>query len=552
MFSSTPSLPHRDGPIEQFCTYLILENSNGHLTLRWKSEPALKSNIELYKNRHKQFASLYNQPDRERGLVRFWLEMALHDQPPKEEWEPANRGQLALQHLTCYCESSCYSAAKQIGSRNQYLLWDESLYIAKCVIYDAVKFKQLLAKYDATQASLKTYVIVCLERAIQDEATSTVKFSRWRLLDREKDKMLRAALERDGRREPEISRFLFARKYFKKVYQINKVQNPTKRTGSKWPEPDSQDFQEAAECYNAEKLLPSASHEVSTGAELAGEQLKNWMELCIAALQNYPNRSQPPHLAISLEVRRQAGQEIGAEESVGIWEPEWPGSVEAEESDKNQESLISRAEEALQQQLLSLKPDQQRILILYYGTGLTQKQLAASFGISQSALSHRMSTIKMKLLKTLAGLSQPAQWVTEYVAGWLERDYQTPLHSDLIHAVLVEAIKKLDAQEREALRLFYGQQVGGEEMACRLGIAQPAVSEMLRSSKAKLEAALVKGIDKHIKQYVEIWLAKISRRLVELASQEMGASSIKEACQEQISAVCERCLVILRQSNQGG
>ncbi|MBD2002738.1 MULTISPECIES: sigma factor-like helix-turn-helix DNA-binding protein [Cyanophyceae] len=548
MFSSIPKLPNRDYPIELFSVYMTLENKNGRLTIQLKSEPNLKRNVELYKNRHKKFVSLCNQQDKGRGLVQFWMDIALKDLTPKEEWEPANRVQMALEHLTVYCEESCYRAAEQVWKEDKYQSWEEYLFFARCFIYEQNKFKQILDKYNFDNSSLNTYITGVLIRTIKDKAAVS-KFSRWRLLCKKSDKELKEALFRDGHSEPEISRFLFARKYFKQVYQINQVQNPTKRTGQKWPNPDGQDFQEAVKYYNAEKLLPSAPHEVSASTNITDEQLKAWMELCIAALQNYPKSIAP---RFSIEALQSAGREVESEESQEILELDLQGSIEAEESVENQGNLVNRTEAALRQQLLSLKPEQQELVLLYYGFGLEQAQLAVRFEVTQSAISRRLNTIELRLIKTLSGLGQPTEWVTQYVAGWLEYNYQAPIYLDLIHAALVEAIKKLDPQERELLRLRYGQKLDEQEIAIQLGITKSEVNEALIKAKSKLQIALLNVINNKIKQYISIWLWVFGKNLVKSACENLNIFLIQKEDSKIIEAVLEECVKGLHQSNQGG
>lgn len=546
MFISTPKLPSRQNLIDRFSMYMIVENNQGFLTIKWKTEPHLLSNIDLYKSRHNKFASLFNQEDNGRGLVQFWIDMALNDLPPKQEWEPEKRVQRAWQHLTVYCEETCYWVAKKLSSDiwndNKYQSWEEYLFFARCRIYDRNKFRDVLAKYNSNN-SLDTYITGVLINAVKDEA-AVAKFSKWRLLHQKGDKELKEALVRAGRYEPEISRFLFARKYLKQVHQMNKIQNPTKLTRKKWQEPDSTDFVEAGKYYNSEKLLASAPHEVAIGANIAGEQLKDWMEICITALQNYPNSITP---RVSLEALRETGWEAEPEDNLYILEQDLPTSG-MEDSAINPESLANKIEATLFPQLVSLKPEQQEILLLYYGFGLNQKQIADKFKVTQGAIARRLQTIEIKLLKTVCELSQPPKWVTQYVAGWLVTNYQTPLNSDLIHVALVEAIKKIEPQEQEVLRLAYAQKLDEQIIANQLGISLPKLMDIIGKTKSKLEAVLIKEIDHLINKYLQIWLPKVSKAVIKSACDNLRISRSKAASLKTMNTVLEESLKILPSS----
>jgi RNA polymerase sigma factor (sigma-70 family) len=536
IITSIPKLPSRQNSIEKFSMYMTVENNKGYSTIKWKTEPQMHCNIELYKSRHYKFASLVNQDDNGRGLVQFWIDMAFNDRPQKEDWEPEKRVQKAWEYLTAYCEESCYRAAVTVWKDDTSKSWEEYIFLSRCFIYETTKFRQILAKYNSNDSSLDTYVTGVLIKNIKD---SVAKFSKWRLLHKKSDKELKEALARSGRYEPEISRFLIARKYFKQIYQMNKIQNPAKITGQKWQEPDSVDFAESANYYNAQILLPCASHEVAVGGNITGEQLKTSMEICIAALQNYPKSITP---RFSWEALKETGRQVESNQSLEIFEQDFLTSEEVEDSRENQGIIEKRTEPALQEQLLYLKIEQKEIILLYYGFGLNQKQIANRFKVTQGAIAHRLKTIEIKLLKTLYGLSKPPEWVSQYVAVWLNRNYQAPIYSDLIHVALVEAIKKLEPQEQELLRLTYGQKLDEQEIATQLGIALPEIMNILRKTKAKLEAALINSIDTMINKYLQVWLTKRTKSVFQSACEKLGMIRDKITDISTINTVLEELL----------
>lgn len=510
------NLPNRQNLVDKFSMYIKLESNNGHLNLQWQSQPYLKRNMELYQSRHEQFANLFNQKDSTREIVQFWIDMAFNDLPQQQDWEPINRVAKAWEHLKIYCEKSCYEATKQVLKDTWQAhineSWEEYLFICRCLIYSDNKFRHILEKYNSRTSLLDTYITGVLIKTIKDEA-GVAKFSKWRLLYKKSDKELKEALLRDGRYEPEISQMLFARKYFKLVYQMNKVQNPATRVSKKWPEPDSSDFAEAAQYYNAEKLLVCAPHEVAISANTTGEQLKAGMEICITALQNYPKSITP---RCSLEALKDAGCEFDALE-LGLISVD-----KLEDCTHQQSSLINQAEAILQQQLQALKPDQQEILLLYYGLRINQQEIAEKFHVTQGAIAHRLQTIERKFIKSLYSLKSPPIWVSKYVERWLANNYKAPIYADLIQATLVVAEKKLAPPEREILQLCYAHNLEPQVIANQLGINQSLVQEILQKTQAKLEAAVIQEIDILIKKFLQIWLAKISQHSPYLANLSSG------------------------------
>lgn len=510
MLSCLPKLPYR-GTQEKFYKYMDLGNSCANSAIRWKPEAYLQRNIELYKSRHEKFVSLSNQEDNTRELVQFWIDMALYDLPLSENWESNNRVQKAWEHLTVYFEESCYYAAFDVWKVDRSQSWEEFIFLARCLIYDRDKFKNILVQYNKVNSSLDNYVTKIIINSIKDK-TSIGKFSTWRLFVHKSDKELKEALNRDGRCEPEISRFLFARKYFKQVYQMNKLQNPAVTKGKKYPEPSETDFMEVVNYYNTQKLLLSAPHEVAAGANITVEELKLWIEVCIAALYNYPKSIASN---FSLEALQDAGREFEAPSE---------DFFELGLADSTKETSLVNKVSALKQQLYSLKPDQQKILLLYYGLEFNQTQVADTFKVTQGTIASRLKTIELKLVKTLSQLSQPTEWVSQYVAVWLVRSYQSPVYSDLINVALVESVKKLEQIEKEVLRLSYGQKMHHKDVANQLKITELKLALITDNAKAKLEDYLIKEIDCIINQYLKIWLSNTCKCIVKSACNNLKVS----------------------------
>ncbi|MDF0552578.1 sigma-70 family RNA polymerase sigma factor [Kamptonema sp. UHCC 0994] len=536
---SIPRLPERRDNANNFCTYLMLATRNSRPAIEWKNHLHLKRNFELYQQRNQQLSSLCSQPNQIKKLAEFWREIAIDTSRIFQDWEPKNRQILALEHLASYFETECYHAARTVWLQSQDFLWDEYLCCARVFIYTFEHLLRLLQSYNLShQTSLDTYIQQTLIKVIKSEV-SIGKFSPWRLLAKKSDKELQEALQRFGYQEPNISQYMFARKYFKQVYRFNKVNNPaTRKTGQKWPEPDIEDFQAAAESYNAEKSLPTAPHEVSAASKISREQLQTWMENCIFVLQNYPKSINP----ISLDKILEKG-ELQLENPAGI-ETEAPAKVARE--------LPKTINSAFRQHLENLKPVQHKILLLYYGAGFNQTDVANQLQVNQSGISRRLDTIKIKLLKTMVEMSQPHSWVVDYVGGWLQKNYRAPLHSDLIQVALVQAIKELESQEQEVLRLRYGdEQLAAEKIAYQLSMDLLEVTAIISQAQQKLQANLIKVLNTWVKEYVENWLIKFYQAQVLAVCGTPNLPVGGEDISQTIDSIVQECQKTLMNCKKG-
>lgn len=531
---SIPVLPKRQNNLNKFSTYIVVRNQNNRLTLQWKHQPSLQRNLKLYEEKHKEFYNLFCQQERGIDVAHFWLKIALNKLQSIADWKPGNNTQLAYEHLASYFEEKCYWVAKSLCKDYNANSWEEYFYTARLLVYNPVKFRLILLKYNPHSANLETYISHALTNHIKFSAEVN-RFSRWRLLYKKSDKELKEALEVLGIVEPEISQFIFARKYFKQVYLINKIKNPARNTGKKWIEPEPEDFEQSARCYNAEKSLPTAPYEVSANStQVTARQIEDWMKICITALEDYPKSILPK---FSLDALQSEGFEAKSESQADV-EVEWQGISATEERSGNQEYLFKKANSVLSEQLQAMKPDYQKILLLYYGFELNQKQLANRLGINQSTISRYLAKSTIELLESLAGISQPQQWVQQYVEKWLERQYRAPVHSDLIQAALVSTIKKLTSEECEILQLYYGQRLDENKVASHFGIQIDEITRRLTEVKNQLQDNLIQEIEIWIKEYLEKWLGKYYQSLVKSVLKTGAKSDQKEIeLEEKISLV---------------
>ncbi|MEH2258093.1 sigma-70 family RNA polymerase sigma factor [Nostoc sp.] len=519
---SIPVLPKRQNNLNKFSTYIMLTNQNNQLVLQWKHQPSLQRNLKLYEEKHDYFSNLFCHQGKGIDVANFWRKVAFDESQLIADWEPSNKIQLAYEHLASYFEEKCYWAAKDLCKERNANSWEEYLCIARLLIYNPLKLKEILVKYNSQSANLDTYITNILTNHIKFSAEVN-RFSRWRLLYKKSEKELKEALKVFGIIEPEISLIIFARKYFKQVYLINKVKNPTRTIGKKWIAPDEEDFEKSAQCYNAEKVLPTAPHEVFTNStKVTAKQIQDWMEICIKALESYPMSILPK---FSLDALQLDGFEVKSE--LQVPEIEWE-KISSTEDTREQGFLANQANSILSEQLQSMKLDDRKILLLYYGFGLNQKQLADRLEMNQSTISRYLTKSTIKLLEAIARISQPQQWVKQYIRRWLESEYHAPVHSDLIQAALVSAIKKLVNEEREILQLYYGEQIDEIKIASQLGISLNEIATRITRARNILQEKLMQEVNIWIKEYLEKWLGNYYKSIIKLVLKNEDKSGKKE------------------------
>jgi RNA polymerase sigma factor (sigma-70 family) len=538
-----PRLPERQNYTDEFCTYLMVNTSKNAQIIEWQNQNRLRTNFNLYQQHNPEFAQLCSQPNHSKNLALYWKKIAIDSASIPQEWEPKNRQKLALEHLVCYLEKNCYYAAKEVSKNSQEEPWDEYLSSARIFIYKPKNLCHVLQSYDCDQASLNTYIQAALIQYIRDQM-SVGKFSPWRLLVEKSEKELRKALENSAIQESTITKCIFASKYFKKVYRLNKVYNPAvRKRGEKWHNADTEDFWQATEYYNAEKALSNAPHEVSAGSNINQEQMQAWMEFCIKALQNYQN---PINNKISWESHQEKG-----DENLSQSDTEEFFDIEADENTEENGRKSQQIHSVFRKQIEEFKPDQHKTLLLYYGCGIKQTQLEIKLGISQSAISRRLNTIKTKLIKTMAEMSQPEAWPEKYVLQWLHKNFRDPLHSDLIHAALVEAVKKLESQEKTVFHLHYGQELNVERIAIMLSMNNLEVNAILSKSQQHLQSKLIAKLENWERDYVEKWLLRFYQSQVRAVCRSRNLSLQAEDASQTVDVIVDECLQILISANKG-
>lgn len=528
-----PSLSNREKLIDKFSNYIQLENQR----LNWCSDRHLVRNFKLYEEQlanHEEFDTLAAI---ELVWVKIWLDMALGRQQQIYSWEPENRQQLALKHLGAYCDSACYWAARAIASRYQNIDWEHCLYIARTSLWETDKIIPWINAFDIERASLSTYIQGRLLWHIQDRV-SVGKISAWRSLYKVSEVKLKEALANQGIQEPELSYILFARKHFKQVYLIRKINNPNREKGQKWSAPDVDDFAEAAQTYNSERIHQTAPYEVFvSSSDISGNTVETWMKTAIEALYHYSPLSDS---SLSLDSLTEAiGYEVPNEDSNNNSENTFAtlDSVQEEQSNlQNQINLI------WEKNLETLDINHRRVALLHYGFQWKQTRIGKYINSDQSSVSRHLTRIKKSMLQSLGSIMNPEEWVENYVRRWLRFRYRTPEKSNLIHSLLSRVVRDLPPSTMQICRYYFGQGLDEQQVAESINISVYEVSERLQQIRGDLVKCLFKELEVWTEQLVKKWLPRHHQDCVTSICKELGIALEVEFEEATIQMIVDKYL----------
>jgi DNA-binding CsgD family transcriptional regulator len=149
-------------------------------------------------------------------------------------------------------------------------------------------------------------------------------------------------------------------------------------------------------------------------------------------------------------------------------------------------------------------------------------------------------------------MSNPHSWVVDYVGGWLQKNYRAPLHSDLIQVALVQAIKQLEPQEKEVLRLRYGdERLTPEKIAYQLSMDLSEVTAIISQAQQKLQDNLIEVLNTLVKEYVEDWLIKFYQAQILAVCGTRNLSLKDPDISQTIDSIIHKSLQILTNCKKG-
>ncbi|KYC42474.1 hypothetical protein WA1_21150 [Scytonema hofmannii PCC 7110] len=521
---------------DQFWTLYDFTETNGYPPFKRLIQNRLRERMEKLVQLHPEWD--------ESDYADYFVKILNDDSQPEIE------KRLAHWHLLAYFDRDrCYLIWRNWYRLPFYEARAEHLYaLTNEYLCNREKLQQSLNKYKTSndsRANFKTYMVGVLRNVMRQQIHWE---SKWHLLcdvdinSRRKlqkaEERLREALTNSGSREPEISQYLFAWRYFVPVYKNNQVYHPNRREGEKWPDPELSDFAETAKDYNSQRFQPGAPLQVAVGAAVAPAMIQEWMNICIAALQ------QPSQI---IEVSYDANNiEQPDNRSVNSWE-----ALEQEEPTESLQEidLILRAEiELIEQNLDNVRSQipkscRQAVMPLCYPHRLallTQEQFASKIGVHQGTISRYISkNVEAPLLEKFQELTSERINPSAYVKTFLNEKFSHLNSANPIEAQLIAALADLDTRSQQILKLSYGQQMGLTELTQTLSQEQPMsqeeVEQKLFLAQNQLEKTFLNLLNQWQTNYIKLWLKKYYQNLIQSellkSFEQLGSLQRKIICQ---------------------
>ena len=341
----------------------------------WLSDPRLRRSMQ----RCREQSAVGS--DQERLWVVYW----------HRQWQ-AQPQSIAQAHLLAYLQEACYWVAYKASTRFTSAQYG----VADCFQMAIAQLSKVLKGFDAHQGfDLKNYASTTFRSFIRDylrQRRETDICTDWSLLRKVSQKRLTDALQAQGLTPDEVEPYLLAWQ----AYRLICV--PPQGTGTRrLSAPDEQAWAAIAQQYNAERhSLPGAAKTASA------KQVEAWMVGAAKAVRSYLYPG-----AVSMNATR-PGQEAGefidsltdADERSPI------DALIAAEAQAQRQQQQAQLSEVLAAAVAKLPADAQKLLELYYGADLTQKEIAAQLGIKQYSISRQLSRIRKALLLSLGEWAQ--------------------------------------------------------------------------------------------------------------------------------------------------
>ena len=310
-------------------------------------------------------------------------------------WQKQPQG-LAKEHLTAYLQEVCFwSAVKTIQgfSSNQYAVPD-------CFQMAIARSDKILKGFDRDRGfNLKSYASITFGNLIRELLRQKKEIdicSDWSLLRKLSQKRMGEALANAGLDPKTSERYILAWNCLRTIYVPERASSTRKL-----PKPKPETWLAIAELYNRERLTQLDSQDAATA-----ESLEKWMLDCVKAARSYlfPNLT-------SID-KPKPGYETGAivDSLVGeVDDSLLSDLIDKEEADKRSQQQTD-INQFLSDCIKSLKPEEQKLLELYYSFGLSQAEIAKQLDTQQYSISRKLSRARKTLLKALA------QWSEQYPA----------------------------------------------------------------------------------------------------------------------------------------
>ena len=312
-------------------------------------------------------------------------------------WQEQPQG-LAREHLAAYLQEVCFwSSTKTIAgfSSSQYTVSD-------CFQVAISRIDKVLKGFDRERGfNLKSYASITFGNLIRELLRQKKEIdicSDWSLLRKLSQKRMTEALANAGLDPATVEQYLLAWNCFKTIYVPERASSTRKLSK---PEPET--WSEIAKLYNQERKTQLDQSDAATI-----ESLERWMLICVKAVRSYlfPN--------VTSINKPKPGYDSGeiVDSIVGEVDDSLLTDLIADEESQQRSQQQSEISQFLTATIAKLKPEEQKLLELYYSLGLKQAEIAKELKTQQYTISRKLSKARKVLLKALAEWTQSTMHIS--------------------------------------------------------------------------------------------------------------------------------------------
>lgn len=355
----------RQSIVESFSTFVEFDLDKFRI---WVADPKLRRSM-------KQSLEKLPTHSSDRFWALYWYKV----------WQTESSS-LATAHLSAYLQEACYWAARKfvLNFKGDSTLAD---YFQIAIAH----VDKILKSFNPElNSNLKSYAELVFERVIKDAMRLRREAhicSDWALLHKISRKRLVKSLQNMGFNSQSISLYVLAWECFEELDTTNntKIRQNTK--------PNAATLEAITNLYNTQRLT-----RLSSSAPAVNPQtIEKWLLSCAQAARNflYPQ-------VVSADAPLFESEDASLLDIL-------PGDVETsllteiieQEEAANFKNQQAQLNQVVFQAITALDAESQKLLQVYYGEQLTQKQIAAQLNIKQYTVSRRITSIKKSLLLTL-------------------------------------------------------------------------------------------------------------------------------------------------------
>jgi RNA polymerase sigma factor (sigma-70 family) len=313
-------------------------------------------------------------------------------------WQQQPTG-LAREHLAAYLQEVCFwSATKTITGFNS-----SQYSVADCFQVAIARIDKVLKGFDRERGfNLKSYASITFANLIRELLRQKKEVdicSDWSLLRKLSQKRMIEALVNAGLAHETIERYVLAWNCLKTIYVPERSSSTRKL-----PKPEAETWLAIANLYNQER---HTQLEQSTAAATC-EDLEKWLSICVRAVRSYlfPNVTSINQPKLGYDTGEIADSLVGeVNESLLV---EMIAREEIEQRSQQHTDINQFLTATIEQ----LKPEEQKILELYYALGLKQSEIAQELNTKQYSVSRKLSRVRKELLLALAQWSQSTMHIS--------------------------------------------------------------------------------------------------------------------------------------------